>query len=134
MKKIIIAAMMVLGIVGNAFAYTPDPWAVEDTILQGTFLGVMFVDCWQTYDFLYKDNRIDEDSTYCESNPILGKYPSKQKVFTCWALAAVGHTTISYLLPKPIRNIWQGCWIAIEGDAVHHNYCSGVRVGIGSKF
>lgn len=97
-------------------------WTTQDTVFQTIFTGTMAIDCWQTYKFLY----IDHDGS--EKNPIIGKYPSKQKLFTLWGIALFSHTFISYSLPKPYRTFWQFFWIGVETNAIHHNYSCGTKI------
>lgn len=124
MQKIIL--ILFLFISYPVFAEYNDKWIAEDTILQTAFLGTLTIDTWQTYTFLYtEDHR--EQGRY-EENPILGKYPSKKRFFSYWSACAIGHTLISYYLPKPYRNFWQLIWIGVESNYIYHNYQAGVRI------
>jgi hypothetical protein len=156
MKKIImIFIILLVGLVGSGvFAYTPDPWTTQDTILQSAFTGITLIDIWQTYNFLYtsqhtyqytteqeytniktgnKENRTQTHTgQYYETNFFLGENPSKFKFFTLTSLALLSHLFISYILPYPFRTIWQIAWSCIEIKYVYHNYQMGIRIGIAS--
>lgn len=124
MRTIIL--IIILFISYPIFAESNDKWITEDTVLQTMFLGTLFIDAWQTYTFLYTGDY--RERGYYEKNPILGKYPSKKRFFSYWSACAIGHTIISYILPKPYRAFWQFIWIGIESNYIYHNYKLGVRL------
>ena len=123
MKKIIFILFFIL-ITSPLLAH--DPWTTQDTILQTVTIGTIAIDAWQTYTFLYTGDYRKQG--YYETNPILGKYPSKQRFFAYQGSCMILHTTISYILPKPYRTFWQFIWIGIESDYIYHNYSCGVRI------
>lgn len=96
-------------------------WSHTDTVLQLTFTAVTAYDWAQTRTFL-------REESWEESNPILGKRPSRAKVNVLIGGAIVGHAAVAWLLPKPFRTQWQVLFIAVEGLAVRNNHLMGVRV------
>jgi hypothetical protein len=101
-------------------------WTTQDTVFELTSLSLISIDAWQTYTFLYTGNY--KQKGHHEDNPILGKYPAKQKFFTYWTTCIIGHSIVSYILPKPYRSFWQFFWIGAELKTIHHNYQMGVRL------
>lgn len=128
MKKIILILIILMSMVGNGFAEEENPykWTKEDTILQGIFITTLAIDMWYTYTFLYTGN-YRERGIY-ETNPILGKYPSKNKLYLYSISGAILHTGITYILPKPYRNMWQSFWIGGEMYAINYSYSLGIKL------
>lgn len=103
---------------------TRDPWTIQDTILELSFLTLAAIDLWQTYTFLYKD----KDP---ESLELLGERPSKKELFLKAGLWGLGHVGIALLIPnKYLRNAWQVAGITIHFCAIGKNYSLGVRLSI----
>ena len=125
MKKIIITILIILGITSNcsAWEYKHDPWTIQDSILQTIVIGTILIDSCQTYTFLYT-----KDYNVYETNPILGKHPSKEKFVAYWGISLIAHTGISYILPKPARTIWQSITISIQSYCIYKGYELGIRV------
>lgn len=86
----------------------------QGVILQSVFTTLVCIDWAQTKKFRHRGGE--------ETNPILGKYPSEERVDTLIASALISHAVISYLLPKKLRYIWQTVLIRSEIDAVNHNF------------
>jgi hypothetical protein len=63
-----------------------------------------------------------------ETNPILGKYPSKTEVDVYFAAATLGHYLVSRALPPDYRKVWQYVWIGVQVGYVTHNYQIGLRI------
>jgi hypothetical protein len=122
MKKLLFILLLLSA---PLYAETSYEWTTQDTILQSIVIGTILMDCWQTYTFLYTGDY--RERGFYETNPILGKYPSKKRYFIYWPSCVLIHTSISYLLPKPYRTIWQSVWIGIEIKYIHLNYSCGVR-------
>lgn len=87
---------------------------------QAAFLGLGATDWGQTVRFTDPAYRNAHPRTF-ESNPILGKHPSRAKVNTLIPLALAAHTLGVWALPRPYRNILQAVGIGLETDAVIHN-------------
>lgn len=90
-----------------------EPFGAQDWIMQGVFTSLVYIDWRQT-------KRFREDGI-AETNPILGKYPSQQKVDNLIFLGAVSHVFISWALPKKYRATWQVGFSFIELNAVINN-------------
>lgn len=99
--------------------YAFDKWDKEDIILQSIFTLETLIDWKQTKVFTKKGIR--------ESNPFLGEYPSQKKIDSLIGASILLHAGISHILPKKYRTYWQLIWIGIEGQAIHHNYRTGVK-------
>lgn len=103
----------------------PDPWNVQNTILEVGFFTVAIIDFWQTYTFLYIDKNGSEK--FC----ILGNHPSKTKFFIYTGIWGIMHPTISILIPNSkIRLIWQATTFICHFGTVMNNYQAGVRISI----
>lgn len=74
-----------------------------------------------------------------ERNPILGRYPSREKVDLLIGLAVILNNVGTWALPTdavlPLidvrwnpRKVWQAFWITGEAVAVAHNYKMGIRI------
>lgn len=85
---------------------------------QAAFLGLGATDWGQTVRFTQDPSLRDK---WHESNPILGKHPSRAKVNALIPLALAAHTLGVWALPRPYRNILQAVGIGLETDAVIHN-------------
>lgn len=101
-------------------------WTTLDTALQTAFVAITLVDWAQTQQSV----RNREHYLYVETNPVLGKYPSKGRVNAVIGASILAHTAISYSLPKPWRTVWQSVWIGIETQAVRQNHAVGLGVSL----
>lgn len=116
MKNLLIILLLVL-VPMSLWAWKPDKWEAEDTLLQGIFITFLILDCNQTY---YRQG-------YKEENIILGEYPSNKKVNLYFISYGILHTGIAYILPKPYRNYWQLLCIGVESNTVYYNYKIGIK-------
>ena len=117
-------------------------WEAIDYTLQASTVGLLLFDWMQTRRFtkggrpsiIRTDRtwRFEGGATTTETNPLLGRYPSKGRLAAYFLSCMVGHTAVSMLLPKPYRPIWQGVWIGLESGYVAHNMhvVGGVRLSI----
>ena len=113
---IIILALLLAGC-----AYTPDPWTKDHMLLQGVASTLKVADWGQTLDIVDKPE-------YWESNPILGKYPSRAEVNRYFAYSVGLQLLITHLLPSKYRNYWLCGNIMISGYYVQNNYRIGLRI------
>lgn len=135
MKKIIIS-LIIIFISVQAYANPlqfmwqdeSDKWSLQDTILEGTFMSLVLIDVMQTRYFLdmppkyiTKDGK-DYIQTHEENNIFMGEYPSKTKLYLLSSSGIILHLGISYIIPKPYRNIWQSVWIGMRIKNIYHNY------------
>jgi hypothetical protein len=65
---------------------------------------------------------------YHETNPILGKHPSKDKVDLYFTIGGVAKVGGLYLLPRPYDFLWGGAWILINLRNVVHNKSIGLTL------
>ena len=94
-------------------------WTTQDTILQASLIGLIAIDWMQTLESL--------NGNYYETNPILGKEPSRSEVNICIASSMIIATAVAYLLPSKYRIIFQSIVIGVELEAVNYNYQIGIR-------
>ena len=104
--------------------HDPSAWTWGDTVLQTIYTTFHVMDWSQTLHIARNPQK------FTEANPILGKHPSEGRVNSYFALTLLGHTGISYLLPKPYRTIWQGTWIYVEYDVVQQNREAGIGISL----
>lgn len=97
-----------------------DPWTTHQKWAQGVYLTLTTYDMLQTLKFRSQGGH--------ESNPFLGREPSRAKVVVGIAGAMALHTLVSDALPSDYRKYWQYVWIGVESHAVSTNYRLGVRV------
>ncbi len=72
--------------------------------------------------------QIVKDDNLYEMNPLLGRYPSRDKVDTLIPLGILSQWAITYYLPKKYRKTWQYFVIGAETTAVVNNYSVGIRI------
>ena len=100
-----------------------DEWTRADTYREAAYLTLHAIDWGQT---LYI---ADHPNEYYERNTILGDHPSRGRVNTYFILSGLGHAAVSYVLPRPYREIWQYGTIAVSGYWVINNYHIGIQFG-----
>jgi len=69
------------------------------------------------------------DGRFHETNPILGRCPSKAEVGRYFAVSALGLLAVHSVLPERYKPILSYVWLAVEVGATSHNAAIGVRVG-----
>src|SRR5258705_11699767 len=87
-------------------------WGGTDTAYQAAYTTLLAADCAQTRWGASHQGRFEE------SNPLLGKHPSKGKINNICIATGLGHFGVSYILPLGARRLWQSGGIIIEGYAV----------------
>lgn len=124
--KIIIVAF------GIAVASTPicaSDWTKADTAREAAYLTLLVADWGQTRNIVRRAaTGCDGDSTCIERNPFLGRNPSIRRVDSYFALSALTHVTISYLLPPDWRRGYQMFTIGFQAGIVGYNYSIGLNV------
>lgn len=101
--------------------FASDGWTKEQKWTQAAYLTVTTIDMLQTISFRAEGKP--------EGNPLLGRYPSKEKVIIFIVGGMALHTYITDLLPSEYRKYWQYVWIGIETWAISHNHFkAGVRI------
>lgn len=142
MKNLITTILILIGFIlvipANAYCWFDKPTA-EDYVLQTGFIGLMIVD-WKQTNWISDNPKIFDGYTYSpgmktahyteheEWNPILGKHPSHKKIAVYFSSSIILHTGISYILPKPYRNLFQVTGIGFELHATINNYKAGVKI------
>lgn len=71
-----------------------------------------------------------ESGNYFEMNPLLGRYPSQNKIDAYFALSSLLQFGIAHYLPSVWRKAWLIGWVGLSGNNVYRNY----EVGIGFRF
>jgi len=140
-----LAILALLSLVIPAFAEEPGTdWTTQDTVFQVAYSALHIIDWGQSrYIANSPDScRAGKDRTVVcvpsrqETNPILGEYPSQDKVDLYFGLTLPAHAAISYGLRKsgwklfdtPLVTLWQSVWIGIEGYQVGDNYSAGIKM------
>jgi len=98
-----------------------DPWTKTDKILEGTYLTLHCADWLQT--------RSADWNEFYETNPILGRAPSKGKVDLYFLTTGILHPVITHFIPQEYRVYWQSITIGIEAGAVGNNFHIGMGIG-----
>jgi hypothetical protein len=92
-----------------------DGWTRIDTALELGLVGLSVTDFAQTSWFL------SHRPLAYETNPLLGRHPSRARIATFGAVALSSHAIVARLLPQPYRRLWQLAAIGMEVDAVTSN-------------
>ncbi len=82
--------------------------------------ALIVADCWTTLDFRSRGDP--------ETNPILGAYPSNQRVVLACAMTMATTSVLWLVLPSPWRNVVTLAIVPVETYAVVHNYSMGARI------
>jgi hypothetical protein len=112
------ALILALSMPVSAHAF--DPWSDADKHRQGAFNVALALDWRQTLQIKCPEHQ--------ETNVVLGECPSDSRVNTYFALAMLGHATVTHVLPSKWRPYWQYTWIVIETGVVANNYKAGIRL------
>lgn len=105
-------------------AFSADKWSNGDIAREAVYLVLHTVDWKQTrYVVAHPDE-------YHETNPILGKYPSKKRVDAHFATTALMHVAAVNFMPEKWRPVFQYLSIGVEAGYVGNNY----RIGIRTEF
>jgi hypothetical protein len=119
MRKLILALIILFMVMGSAHAF--DTWTTEDTVKEGMFLGLLYLDKSQL------EYAIDHQCRGYTQSPFVGlQHGDKDKVQNFFYLSALLHPAIAYVLPRPYRNWWQLSGIVIEAYSVGNNMSAGV--------
>ena len=104
-------------------------WSNADTAWQASYMALHIADWGQTRNIVRRaDTGCDGDPTCIERNPFLGRNPSLKRVDTYFAVTALAHTAISYVLPSDWRRGWQMITIGMEAGVVGYNYSIGLKM------
>ena len=95
-------------------------WTETDTALQLSYTALHVADWGQTLD-------IENHPGHYETNPILGRNPSRGEINTYFAGTLALHWLIARALPQKWRSHFQLGTIALEFGVVSDNYSAGIR-------
>jgi len=115
------------------FPLFANDWRWYNTILEGAFVVECWIDYQQTMhmaEYNWHQTRSPEFGYYRETNPILGRNPSRAKVLTFGLTCIVLHSAIAYYLPTPYREIWQCVIIGAEGANIDRNRKIGLQYSL----
>jgi len=84
-----------------------DPWTASDWRREGVVVALAMADITLT------DAGLRLPDVY-EANPVLGRRPSRAKLWGLGMSAAVGHVVVARLLPRRARDVWQAAGISVE--------------------
>lgn len=117
-------------------------WETKDVAFEGAVLGSLMVDWAQTLTISripppkeawalgrpYME--IYTQGPWYETNPVIGKHPSRASINRYFATAMVAHVAVAHFLPGHWRHDWQAATFVLEGLVVDRN----IRIGLGCKF
>lgn len=103
-----------------SYAIASDPWSRHDKLRHTFLTTTLLIDYSQT---VYIS---ENTSKYDETNLLLGKHPSKDKVIGYFAASSMTFLYIADKLPTKWRKVYQFIVIAFETFVISHN----VRIGI----
>ncbi len=114
------------------FDYTPkdqgyhsdNSWSNTDKSLETAYLILQALDYNTTRQFLR------HPKNFSETNTLIGKHPSQEKLAAANLLTALSHLYIADKLPNPYKKIFQTISIGIEGNAVKNNLSLGPEVDL----
>ena len=105
----------------------PNHWYWYDTVLEVGSEALLYYDWKQTREFTGSPQ---EYPGMYETNKYLGEHPTARRVNTYFIAWLALHPVISYYLPQPLREGFQGTTIWVEKDATNHNRTTGVKVDL----
>jgi hypothetical protein len=121
---VLFGMVMILGALDATAAprwWEKHEWTHRDTALQLSYTALHIADWGQTLDI---ENHPDQ----AESNPILGRHPTRGEINTYFATTLALHWLVARVLPQKWRNTFQLGTIALEFDVVSDNRSAGIRV------
>ena len=99
-----------------------DEWREADTYREVAYLTVHSLDWAQTHTIAANPDK------YFEHNLILGNNPKSENINTYFALTALAHIGIAYVLPYEWRKGFQYVTIGIESRSVVRNFSLGISI------
>jgi hypothetical protein len=90
--------------------------------LYSTYSILHFIDYGQTLNIAKNPDK------YYEMNPLLGKYPTVDKVNLYFISTYIINSAIIYILPNEYKNIWMTGIIGVEVLCVGKNINSGIKI------
>lgn len=103
-------------------ARAADPWSADDKQRLAIYMTLLTIDYGQTR---YIAAHPDE---FYETNPLLGRHPTKDEVDRYFVASALVHTAVAHFLPADNRQLFQRFFIGYQAAFVGHNYSIGIKV------
>ena len=97
------------------------PWSKGDIAREVAWQGIHLIDWSQTLEIA------DNPSHYYETNPLMGKHPSRDMVNLYMGTSALLHPLITNALPSSCRPWWQWITISVSSTLVINNYSIGLH-------
>jgi len=115
MKKLILIFILFIPI--NIFAW-PDKFDKQDILFQSSIFIMTQIDLMET---IYT---LNSNPNVIESNPFLNARPSQKELILFSYGMFIGHTVITYFIPKKynLRTIWQSITIGSKGATIYKNF------------
>jgi hypothetical protein len=124
---IVFIAFIIMGLFTLAHA---GEWKTDDTIVEGMYMVSHAIDMGTTLD-------IENHPGLYETNPLMGRHPSRDRIYAVMGADFIIHPLISYLLPEswvvagydlhPRRN-WQAITLGMSMGLVQHNFQAGLKI------
>lgn len=122
MRRIAALGAVVLLAAMASQAYAGDEWRGADTAREAVFLTLYMLDWGQTRTIARHPERRSE------ANAFLGEHPSAGRVDRYFAVTALAHVGVAYVLPSSWRAGFQYITIGIELSTVNRNRHLGIAV------
>ena len=102
---------------------TAQQWTAMDSAMEAVSVSTILFDGFQTHQLLFeRPNNRDGGYQFIETNPVLGRRPSRAK-FWIYESSVVGlHIGVAAMLPKPWRTIFQSVTIGMQGVTIYYNW------------
>jgi hypothetical protein len=116
--------MKPLAILLLIISFNANAWDKTDTAIEAAYTAVHIIDWGQTLDIASKCNT----TGHYETNPILGRCPSNNKVNLYFASTLILHYAAAYVLPVKYRRMFQSGTIGMELSYTVSNANIGLNV------
>ncbi len=125
--QVVIAGVLQLSALTASAASFPEPLTEGQLVGEVVFLAALAADRQQTLQLKgFCDGR--SGCTVHETNPLLGREPSRSRVNNYFLGAALAHAVVLYSLSSAYRSAWIASGIAVEVAVVGRNKRLGLRV------
>ena len=119
-KSVAMAVIMACGLVcTNAHA-----WSKKDTYWEAAYLATHLADWGQTLDIASQC----QSGAFYETNPVMGKCPTAQKVSAYFIGTALLHYGVAKALPQKYRRWFQAGTMTMELSYITNNASIGLNV------
>lgn len=117
-----ITVLFIVLLFNCSMAQASDTWTKRQMVLQGMTSFSYIIDWGQTLDIVANPDE------YYETNPILGKHPSKNDVHLYFTSLIASHLLITHLLPTKYREPWLSGTLMVSVGYINNNYSLGLRI------